>query len=105
MDFKEYQRIALSCSVLRTPREQVEYGVLNTASEAGEIAGKYAKALRDKDGINTNDVLKEMGDVLWSLAALAEGLGESLQTVAEMNVVKVRSRKERGTIGGSGDDR
>jgi len=105
MDFKEYQRIALSCSVLRTPQEQVEYGVLNTASEAGEIAGKYAKSVRDQTPIDKNAVMKEMGDVLWSLAALAEGLGETLDTVAELNCVKIRSRKERGTIGGSGDDR
>lgn len=105
MDFITYQQQAMSCSVLRTDEERVQYGVFNTASEAGEIAGKYAKALRDQTDVDTLGVMKEMGDVLWSLAALAEGLGVTLEDVAVMNVGKIQSRKERGVIAGSGDDR
>ena len=105
MDFVEYQKQAMSCSVLRTDEERVQYGVLNTASEAGEIAGKYAKALRDQTDIDTIAVMNEMGDVLWSLAALAEGLGVTLDGVAAMNVGKIQSRKSRGVIAGSGDNR
>lgn len=105
MDFTEYQNQAMACSVLRTDEERVQYGVLNTASEAGEVAGKYAKALRDQTDVSTLDVMKEMGDVLWSLAALAEGLGVTLGDVAQLNIDKVNSRKQRNVISGSGDDR
>ena len=105
MKFNDYQKKAMACSVLRTKEEMIQYGVLNTASEAGEIAGKYAKSVRDETQIDTTAVMKEMGDVLWSLAALAEGLGVTLEDVAEMNVNKIESRKQRGVIGGSGDDR
>lgn len=105
MELSTYQELAMSCSVLRNDEERIQYGVLNTASEAGEIAGKYAKALRDQTDIDTIAVMNEMGDVLWSLAALAEGLGVTLDNVAQMNVGKIQSRKDRGVIAGSGDDR
>lgn len=105
MELSEYQKLAMSCSVLRNDEERIQYGVLNTASEAGEIAGKYAKSLRDQTTIDTDSVVKEMGDVLWSLAALAEGLGVTLNDVASINVAKIQSRKDRGVIAGSGDDR
>ena len=105
MDFKYYHRVAMEHSVLRSAEEEIQYGVLNTASEAGEIAGKFAKSVRDETDLDKHEIMKEMGDVLWSLSVLAEGMGETLDTVAELNLVKIRGRKSRGTIGGSGDDR
>lgn len=105
MDFNDYQERALACSVLEDPGAEVTYGVMNTASEAGEIAGKFAKAVRDGTEVDVNEVIKEMGDVLWSLACLARGLGVEFNEVAEVNVAKVESRMERGTIAGSGDNR
>ena len=85
------------------------YPALGLAEEAGEVAGKYAKALRDCSGEIDEErkaaIVKELGDVMWFVAELATCLGVDLDLVAEMNLQKLASRKERGVIGGSGDNR
>jgi NTP pyrophosphatase (non-canonical NTP hydrolase) len=77
--------------------------------ESGEIAEKVKKIIRDKNGkINDDDrieLLKEIGDVLWYVNAVADMLGSSLEEVAQMNLDKVLSRKSRGVTKGSGDNR
>ena len=79
------------------------------AEEAGEVAGKYAKALRDCSGEISEErkgaIVKELGDVMWFVAELATCLNVDLVLVAEMNLQKLASRKARGKINGSGDDR
>jgi NTP pyrophosphatase (non-canonical NTP hydrolase) len=70
---------------------------------------KYKKILRDKGGeADVNDIdqlAKELGDVLWYVAQIATELGTDLETVARVNIMKLGDRKERGVLGGSGDDR
>jgi NTP pyrophosphatase (non-canonical NTP hydrolase) len=82
---------------------------LGLASEAGEVAGKVYKLLRDHDGVLRSDMLealeKECGDVLWNLDAILTGLGSSLERAAQMNIEKLRLRAERGTLRGNGDER
>jgi NTP pyrophosphatase (non-canonical NTP hydrolase) len=77
--------------------------------EAGEIQGKLKKLLRDQDGWVSPDrreaLLLEAGDLLWYVTRLAEELGASLQLVAGLNIGKLASRDERGTLRGSGDHR
>jgi hypothetical protein len=48
---------------------------------------------------------KEVGDVFWYLARFAEEIGYPLSNIAEGNLAKLTARKERGVIGGSGDNR
>lgn len=87
-------------------QENLCYLVLGLASEAGEVAGKYKKVIRgDKPAPTRQDVLKELGDVMWYAARLAEDLGSSLEEVMAGNWKKLASRKEAGTIKGSGDER
>jgi NTP pyrophosphatase (non-canonical NTP hydrolase) len=85
------------------------YPALKLAGEAGEVAEKVGKIIRDKSGmINAEDkraIAKELGDVLWYLNALANEIGADLEAVARMNLTKLAERAERGTIGGSGDNR
>lgn len=85
------------------------YPVLGLEGEAGEVADKFKKIIRDKGGMLTNEdekeILKEMGDVLWYLAETAGALGVSLSKVAEININKLTSRKERDELSGSGDNR
>lgn len=85
------------------------YGVLGLNGEAGEVAEKFKKILRDKGGVLTqedeDEILKEIGDVLWYAAALAAEMGYSLEEVAIRNLNKLNSRKERGVLNGSGDNR
>lgn len=82
------------------------YTALGLAGEAGEVANKAKKLLRDGDGLKArNDVRDELGDVLWYLARVADELGVDLATVAACNVDKLELRKATGKIGGSGDHR
>lgn len=87
----------------------ITYPVLGLNGEAGEVAEKVKKIIRDKDGVldqtDVDEILKEAGDVLWYLASLASELGYSLEEVAKRNIEKLSSRKERGVLSGSGDNR
>lgn len=87
----------------------VIYPTLGLVGEAGEIAEKVKKVLRDSDGEWTDDkkaaILDELGDPLWYITALADDLGYTLQDVVDRNYAKLTSRKERGVLQGSGDNR
>lgn len=111
LTLNDYQEIAKTTAIYEDP---IVYPALGVAEEAGEVAGKVKKYLRDHGGIKNlpnmseeyrDTVLKEMGDNLWYLAALASDLGVKLEDVARMNIGKLAKRKEEGTLHGSGDDR
>ena len=59
------------------------------------------------ESLNTKEkeIAKEIGDVLYYIAALCSDLDISMETVAQMNKEKLWSRFERGTLHGSGDNR
>lgn len=109
MTMDEYQELALE-SAIYNDQYSILYPALKLAGEAGEVAEKVGKRLRDVDG-DFDDLAwresmkKELGDVLWYIAALADDLGYTLEEVADTNLSKLASRMERGVIGGSGDDR
>jgi NTP pyrophosphatase (non-canonical NTP hydrolase) len=77
------------------------------AGEAGEVADKIKKMLRDKiDSPEYREqVMLELGDVLWYAAVLASDLGYDLETVANRNLEKLQGRQKRGTLHGTGDNR
>lgn len=83
------------------------YLTLGLVSEAGEVAGKAAKQIRDKEEYPEfiQSLMKELGDVLWFVAVLAWYHGIELEAVAEANLAKLQDRAARGVIGGSGDER
>lgn len=87
----------------------LSYVSLGLAGEAGEVANKIKKVIRDEEGVLTDEkaevIAAELGDVVWYLARLADELGVSLSSVLAGNVNKLFSRKKRGVIGGSGDNR
>ena len=86
------------------PEKGIEYTALGLASEAGEYAGKVKKAIRDNQW-DTEAMAAELGDVLWYVARAAAELDMCLSDIAAMNIEKLLSRKNRGKIGGAGDDR
>lgn len=79
------------------------YCQLNLAGEVGELLGLIAKARRSGTVVLSDMVKKELGDVLWQVAAIADDFGLSLSDVAEHNIAKLADRDKRGVIDGSGD--
>jgi NTP pyrophosphatase (non-canonical NTP hydrolase) len=106
--FKEYQRLAKWYS--KYPKDSLcTYGALGLCSEAGEVADKIKKAMRDNHGIVSDltkiGLKKELGDCLWYLAAIAGDFGWDLGDLAVENLLKLEDRRQRDKISGSGDDR
>jgi NTP pyrophosphatase (non-canonical NTP hydrolase) len=93
------------------PKEKaLEYLALGLTSEAGEVAGKVKKLIRDGEDVEGFEMKKiaishEIGDVLWYCAMMAREVGVPLNTIMQENLLKLHSRKERGTLHGSGDER
>jgi NTP pyrophosphatase (non-canonical NTP hydrolase) len=95
----------------------------NLTSEVGEFGGKVSKLQRldlikyTEDGdlvpqmfvtewtYHNGELMKEAGDILWQLSGLCEVMGWKLEDVAQQNLRKLASRKERGMIAGEGDNR
>ena len=118
MDFDEYQVATVTTAIYPESNTgsiiALAYTIIGLTNEAGEVAGKFKKVLRDGDGDvidgevtdDQADALgAELGDVLWYLARTADELGFSLDDIATKNLAKLQSRKTRGTLGGSGDNR
>lgn len=111
MYFSDYQNEALKTAIYpgRLAMPGLMYATLGLTNEAGELAGKLKKVLRDDNGVlipgKRKDIAKELGDCLWYCAAIADELGTTLDAIAADNLAKLSDRAERGVIGGSGDDR
>jgi len=109
MKLNEYQEKAISTAIYPRTYAVGTYPVLGLCGEAGEVAEKVKKVIRDKNGIydpeDVDNIKKELGDVLWYVANIAWDFNIPLEKVAEMNIEKLQSRKDRGKLRGSGDDR
>jgi NTP pyrophosphatase (non-canonical NTP hydrolase) len=109
VDLEAYQRSALRTAAPRDKQNELLHLVLGLVGESGEIAEKFKKWVRDQDcdesRIDRADLSKELGDVLWYIAVLADYFDLSLDEVARTNLAKLASRQQRGALGGSGDDR
>ena len=85
------------------------YPVLGLCGEAGEVAEKVKKIIRNKEGFceqkDWDEVKKELGDVLWYVAEICRALGFKMEDVAQMNLDKLKDRQERGVINSEGDNR
>lgn len=108
MNIFEYQDFCRTTAIY--PKEvEREYLTLGLCSEAGEVAGKFKKLIRDTDGtidaMVAVDIAKELGDNLWYIARLSDYIGWDLQDIIDLNVVKLSERKEKDTLAGSGDNR
>jgi len=109
MNFEEYQKKSRKTAIYPKAGENFIYPTLGITGEAGEVAEKIKKVLRDKNGVMNDEsremIKKELGDVLWYISQLATELGLKLDDIAKSNIEKLLSRLERGKIGGSGDER
>lgn len=125
MEFNEYQKNARTTAIYKHP---IMYPALGLAGETGEVCEKVKKAYRDMDSFEPfeptyytidringardiehekvrENIKKEAGDILWYLANLAADFDLTLDEIAKTNIEKLFSRKERGVLKGSGDNR
>ena len=109
MECDDYQRAALRTARDKDAPDEFMHLVLGLVGEAGEIAEKVKKLVRDKDAdleqLDRDDMAAELGDVLWYTAVLANFLDLSLEDVAQRNIDKLADRQRRAVLGGSGDHR
>jgi NTP pyrophosphatase (non-canonical NTP hydrolase) len=109
VDLGDFQRASRATAIYPDAGSNLLYPTLGLCGEAGEVAEKVKKMVRDDGGVLTGarrDALaKELGDVLWYVAQLATEAGLELDAVAEANLAKLRSRMERDALRGSGDER
>ena len=106
--FGDYQFLAEKTAIY-PEQYAVNYSILGLVGEAGELANKYKKVLRDDLGVlsteKRNELVDELGDVLWYLSAIATDLEVNLGEVAMQNIRKLQDRQSRNVLGGSGDKR
>ena len=105
----EYQQRSRATAVYPGAGDNLLYPTLGLCGEAGEVAEKVKKMVRDDGGVLTAQrreaLAKELGDVLWYVAQLATEAGLDLDTIAAANLEKLLSRQQRGVLQGSGDER
>lgn len=91
--------------IMTSGTDRLPENVLGLVGEAGEVAEKVKKHIRDKKPLVPEDIAKELGDVIFYVAAIGNLHGYSLQSIINLNVEKLNSRQSRGVLGGSGDNR
>ena len=101
MDINQYQYDAMKT---RLSSADENYALLNLSGEVGELHSLIAKSIRDGK-LDMDLVKKELGDILWCLAAVAADCGFTLEDVAQTNLTKLQKRKKDKTLQGSGDNR
>lgn len=109
MDMNDYQLKALRTASPKDKKDEVYHLILGLCGEAGEIAEKAKKIVRDNQAdfaqLDLDDLTKELGDVLWYIAVLADHFDIKLDDVATKNIAKLADRQKRDLIKGSGDNR
>jgi NTP pyrophosphatase (non-canonical NTP hydrolase) len=110
MIFDEYQSQALVTNLAKDdPFKELMQQVLGLGDETGEVLAIFKKWIRDNNAdplkLDKQIITKELGDILWYIAVVAHDLEISLDDIATLNIEKLRGRKERGVLHGSGDDR
>lgn len=114
MKLSDYSSQAISTDLYKKENQPIDSHamlekVFGLVGEAGEVAEKFKKILRDKNGQATEEdkkeLMKELGDVLWYVNSVGIYLGYTLEEIAQSNLDKVLSRKDRGVTKGSGDNR
>ena len=103
MNLSDYQIWSRSVAIYPGTRA-IEYLALGLTSEAGEVAGKVKKYVRDL-AWDKDAVIAELGDVFWYLARMCDEMNINAEEVLQRNYEKIESRKARGTIQGNGDNR
>ena len=109
ISLEQYQDMVRTTAIYPNKGNNLSYPTLGLCGEAGEVAEKIKKIMRDDGGVVSPEkkqaIIKELGDVMWYIGALASEIGTTISEVAETNHNKLLSRLERDKLHGSGDDR
>jgi NTP pyrophosphatase (non-canonical NTP hydrolase) len=113
LNFDDYQNLALSTAVYQSIGENMVYPAMGLAGETGEYVDKVKKNWRNKHSMSAanlsdeekKEFAKELGDVLWYIAASSRELGFDLSEIAVQNIAKLSDRRNRGVIASEGDNR
>jgi len=109
MRLSDYQQRSRATAVYPQAGDNLLYPTLGLCGEAGEVAEKVKKMVRDDGGVLSDErraaLSKELGDVLWYVAQLATEAELDLDEIAGANLEKLLSRQRRNVLTGSGDDR
>lgn len=109
MHLSDYQKAASNTAVYPNIGCNIFYPALGLAGEAGEVCNKTKKVMRDHDGMMPeslrNNVIDELGDVMWYVAAYASELDVTLEEVCRRNLNKLHDRQDRDVLKGEGDNR
>lgn len=109
MDLNQYQQLALRTAASKDKKNELFHLLLGLCGESGEIAEKVKKLVRDQDSdfskLDVDDITKELGDVLWYVAVLADFFDISLGEIGQKNIDKLADRQKRNKLSGSGDRR
>lgn len=109
MNLDDYQKLALRTANPKDRKDELFHLLLGLVGEAGEVAEKAKKIVRDQESdfskLDLDDFQKELGDILWYVAVLANYFDISLDEIGKKNIAKLASRLERGALQGSGDNR
>ncbi len=109
MTFRKYQIEAARTAVYPNRGDNITYPTLGLTEEAGEVSGKVKRIFRDDEGTLTphrkGELVKELGDVLWYVAAICFEIGVDMDDVAAVNLEKLAERKIKNTLHGAGDSR
>jgi NTP pyrophosphatase (non-canonical NTP hydrolase) len=103
-DFDTFQEAAAT-TVKDSIKGNVTYFALGLCGEAGEVAELVKKSVRDETPLDKNKLMFEVFDTVWYASQILAASGISFAYMAEQGLEKLRSRKERGVISGSGDNR
>jgi NTP pyrophosphatase (non-canonical NTP hydrolase) len=85
--------------------ERLVENTLGLVGEAGEVAEKVKKLIRDSSRFGNKEIMHEIGDVVFYATALANIYGKGLKEVLDLNIQKLDDRQKRGKLKGSGDNR
>jgi len=91
--------------ILTSGSDRLVENTLGLVGEAGEVAEKIKKLIRDSSRFQNEEIMKELGDVVFYATALANIYGRGLQEVLQLNIEKLDDRQKRGKLKGSGDNR
>ena len=109
MKFNKYQKFVRKISFYPNVGNNLSYPALGLAGETGEVCDKIKKVIRDDGGKLSKkvkqEITKELGDILFYIAAQCNELDIKFSEVVKANVEKIMSRKKRNKLMGSGDNR